>query len=129
MPQPQINHRVRVGGRVRYLDLAWPAAKVAVEFDGFVPHSTRRVFDDDRARQNDLVDDGWTVFRVTKTDARRRSGACRAFAPRSRPKVATCFTHAETDRYLLEESALGQVRRSTIMAMPWPPPTHMLSMP
>jgi very-short-patch-repair endonuclease len=67
LPDPKINHRVRVGGRVRYLDLAWPEAKVAVEFDGFVPHSTRRVFDDDRARQNDLVDDGWSVFRVTKT--------------------------------------------------------------
>jgi very-short-patch-repair endonuclease len=67
LPDPKINHRVRVGGRVRYLDLAWPDAKVAVEFDGFVPHSTRRVFDDDRARQNDLVDDEWSVFRVTKT--------------------------------------------------------------
>lgn len=67
LPDPQINHRVRVGGRVRYLDLAWPEAKVAIEFDGFVPHSTRRVFDDDRVRQNDLVDDDWSVFRVTKT--------------------------------------------------------------
>ena len=70
-PTPQVNYRVRVGGRVRYLDLAWPDAKVAVEFDGFVPHSTRRVFDDDRVRQNDLVADGWTVFRVTEDDARR----------------------------------------------------------
>jgi very-short-patch-repair endonuclease len=67
MPDPKINHRVRAGERVRYLDLAWPEAKVAVEFDGFVPHSMRRVFDDDRARQNDLVDDDWSVFRVTKT--------------------------------------------------------------
>jgi very-short-patch-repair endonuclease len=67
LPSPSVNHRVRVGGKVRYLDLAWPEAKVAVEFDGFVPHSTRRVFDDDRARQNDLVADGWTVFRVTST--------------------------------------------------------------
>ena len=67
LPEPQLNHRVRVGGRVRYLDLAWPEAKVAIEFDGFVPHSTRRVFDDDRSRQNDLVADGWTVFRVTAT--------------------------------------------------------------
>ncbi len=66
MPSPKVNHRVRVGGRVRYLDLAWPEAKVAVEFDGFVPHSTRRVFDDDRARQNDLVAAGWIVFRITK---------------------------------------------------------------
>jgi very-short-patch-repair endonuclease len=66
MPRPSVNHRVTVGGRTRYLDFAWPEAKVAVEFDGFVPHSTRRVFDDDRARQNDIVADGWTVFRVTK---------------------------------------------------------------
>jgi very-short-patch-repair endonuclease len=66
LPAPRVNYRVRVGGRVRYIDLAWPDAKVAVEFDGFVPHSTRRVFDDDRARQNDLVADGWTVFRITK---------------------------------------------------------------
>jgi very-short-patch-repair endonuclease len=58
---------VQVGGRRRYLDLAWPDVKVAVEFDGFVPHSTRRVFDDDRARQNDLVAARWTVFRITKT--------------------------------------------------------------
>jgi very-short-patch-repair endonuclease len=65
LPSPEVNHQVRVGGRVRYLDLAWPEVKVAIEFDGFVPHSTRRVFDDDRARQNDLVADGWTVFRVT----------------------------------------------------------------
>jgi very-short-patch-repair endonuclease len=67
LPSPKVNHRVRVGGRVRYVDFAWPEAMVAVEFDGFVPHSTRRVFDDDRARQNDLVADGWTVFRVTKS--------------------------------------------------------------
>jgi very-short-patch-repair endonuclease len=67
MPDPELNHPVIVGGRRRYLDLAWPDAKVAVEFDGFVPHSTRRVFDDDRSRQNDMVADGWSVFRVTKT--------------------------------------------------------------
>jgi len=79
LPTPKVNHRVRVGGRVRYLDLAWPDAKVAVEFDGFVPHSTRRVFDDDRVRQNDLVADGWTVFRVTK--AMLTTAPERTFAP------------------------------------------------
>ena len=66
LPPPHMNYGVVVGGRRRYLDFAWPDAKVAVEFDGFVPHSTRRIFDDDRVRQNDLVADGWTVFRVTK---------------------------------------------------------------
>ena len=78
LPSPRVNYRVRVGGRVRYLDLAWPQAKVAIEFDGFVPHSTRLVFDDDRARQNDLVADGWTVFRVTATMLR---DPARTFAP------------------------------------------------
>lgn len=75
LPAPEVDHRVRVGGRLRYLDLAWPDAKVAVEFDGFVPHSTRRVFDDDRVRQNDLVADGWTVFRVTATMLRDPASA------------------------------------------------------
>ncbi len=102
LPEPEVNHRVRVGGSVRYLDLAWPDAKVAVEFDGFVPHSTRRVFDDDRARQNDLVADGWTVFRITKTmldaDPER---TFRRSPPRSPQEVAMCF-RSETDRYLLD---------------------------
>ena len=56
--------------------------KVAVEFDGFVPHSTRRVFDDDRVRQNDLVDDDWLLFRLTKTAL--EADARRAFDPIAR---------------------------------------------
>ena len=113
LPRPEVNYRVRVGGRVRYLDLAWPDAKVAVEFDGFVPHSTRRVFDDDRERQNDLVADGWTVFRVTASDARASRARLRADRGRDRrQKVATCF-RSETDRYLLGARGLGAVWRWT----------------
>ena len=67
LPVPSSNYRVHVGGRNRSIDLAWPGEKVAAEFDGFVPHSSRRVFDDDRVRQNDLVDDDWLLFRLTKT--------------------------------------------------------------
>ena len=70
-PPPRVNYRVRTGGRVRYLDLAWPDLMIAVELDGFWPHSNRRVFDDDRARQNALVADGWTVFRLTWTALER----------------------------------------------------------
>jgi very-short-patch-repair endonuclease len=65
LPAPRVNYRVRVGGSTRYIDLAWPEKKVAVELDGFVPHSSRRVFDDDRVRQNDLVQAGWEVYRIT----------------------------------------------------------------
>jgi hypothetical protein len=50
---------------------------VAVELDGFVPHSKRRVFDDDRLRQNDLVEARWEVYRVTWTAF--RSDAREAF--------------------------------------------------
>jgi very-short-patch-repair endonuclease len=73
LPDPQVNAPVRVGGRTRYLDFAWRRQKVAVEFDGFVPHSSRRVFDDDRDRQNDLVDDDWLLFRLTKTALERNA--------------------------------------------------------
>ena len=70
-PRPRVNLRVRSGGRVRNLDLAWREQKIAVELDGFFPHSSRSTFDDDRARQNSLVADGWTVFRLTWTALER----------------------------------------------------------
>lgn len=40
---------------------------------------TRRVFDDDRMRQNDLVHAGWIVFRLTSTMLGR--DAARHFSP------------------------------------------------
>jgi hypothetical protein len=68
LPDPTPNLPVIVGGRLRLLDSGWSPARVDLEFDGFLPHlETRRVFDDDRARQNDLVDDDWMVFRLTST--------------------------------------------------------------
>jgi very-short-patch-repair endonuclease len=65
LPAPKCNFRVELAGTRRYIDFAWVDDRVALEFDGFVPHSSRRVFDDDRVRQNDLVDAGWRVFRLT----------------------------------------------------------------
>jgi hypothetical protein len=82
LPRPKSNYRVRVGGRDRFIDLAWPEQKVAAEFDGFVPHSIRHIFDDDRVRQNDLVDDDWLPFRLTKTAL--DADASRAFDPIAR---------------------------------------------
>jgi very-short-patch-repair endonuclease len=69
-----------VGGRRRFLDVAWPEPMVLLEFDGYLPHiETRTVFDDDRLRQNDLIDAGWKVFRFTATMLGRN--ARREFAP------------------------------------------------
>lgn len=65
LPDPVPNHVVVVGGARRMLDTAWPDCMVDLEFDGFGPHTVRRTFDDDRARQNLLVAEGWLVFRTT----------------------------------------------------------------
>jgi hypothetical protein len=72
VPNPIPNHPVTVDGQRRVIDFAWPVEMVALEFDGFVPHATRRVFDDDRERQNLLVDAGWRIYRLTATAVTRQ---------------------------------------------------------
>ena len=66
-PEPVLEHRVRLGRKQYRIDLAYPAAMVAVEVDGWEWHRTRTAFDGDRARANDLVAAGWTVLRFTST--------------------------------------------------------------
>jgi very-short-patch-repair endonuclease len=62
MPQ----YRVRVGGRVRYIDVAFPELRIAIEVDGRSAHGDwSGRFDDDRERQNDLIAAGWHVLRFT----------------------------------------------------------------
>jgi len=74
-PVPQ--HEIRVGGRfVARVDLAFPAARIAVEYDGRVVHERADVFTRDRQRHNELVQAGWTVLRFTAEDL--RWGAARA---------------------------------------------------
>jgi very-short-patch-repair endonuclease len=52
--------------------MAYPAMKVAIEFDGWDAHRLRRHFDDDRARTIELQLAGWLVLpftsRSTETD-------------------------------------------------------------
>jgi very-short-patch-repair endonuclease len=80
LPDPEPNWRVVVDGQPRFLDVAWPEPHVCVEFDGYLPHiESRDVFDDDRLRQNALIDEEWKVFRLTSTMVERR--AARHFAP------------------------------------------------
>ncbi|GLZ48800.1 hypothetical protein Acsp06_49850 [Actinomycetospora sp. NBRC 106375] len=50
------------------LDLAFPAARVLVEIDGWAYHRDLPAFRRDIARQNALVLAGWTVLRVTWHD-------------------------------------------------------------
>ncbi|WP_425310267.1 hypothetical protein AADG42_16490 [Ammonicoccus fulvus] len=56
---------VATSGRRMFIDVALPELEIALEVDGFGAHSAPDVFHTDRARQNDLVVDLWTVLRVT----------------------------------------------------------------
>ncbi|MCU1463084.1 MAG: hypothetical protein JWO37_3159 [Acidimicrobiales bacterium] len=68
LPVPEAQVRVRVHGRAYLIDLAYPAARIAIEIDGFETHGTRDAFIADLRRQNDLVMAGWTVLRFTWDD-------------------------------------------------------------
>ena len=52
------------------VDFAYPAARVAIEADGFRWHSSRQQWDRDRARRNALTAMGWTVLNVTWAELR-----------------------------------------------------------
>lgn len=76
-PVPQ--HEVLVDGcSVARVDLAFPAQRIAVEYDGRAVHERADVFASDRRRQNELVRAGWIVLRFTAADL--RFGAARAVA-------------------------------------------------
>ncbi|MGA4506446.1 type IV toxin-antitoxin system AbiEi family antitoxin domain-containing protein [Propionibacteriaceae bacterium G1746] len=49
----------------RSLDIAFKGLRVVIEADSYVHHSKRNQFEDDRDKQNALVEHGWWVIRVT----------------------------------------------------------------
>lgn len=65
LPTPVPQYKLWVNGRyVARLDLAWPAAKVAAEYDG-AHHAEIRQLIRDHDRSNKLLDAGWVVFHLT----------------------------------------------------------------
>jgi very-short-patch-repair endonuclease len=68
LPKPVAQYEVRDGGRfVARVDFAWPALKVAVEYDGRW-HAAEDQFAKDRRRLNRLREAGWVVVFVTAAD-------------------------------------------------------------
>ena len=61
LPVPRQQHRVVIGGRRRYIDLAYPAIRLALEIDSWAYHRFRSTFDADRAKSNELTVLGWRV--------------------------------------------------------------------
>jgi hypothetical protein len=65
VPEPVLQHWVRLGSRRYRIDLAYPEQRIAIEVDGWDSHRSRSAFDADRARANDLVVAGWRMLRFT----------------------------------------------------------------
>lgn len=69
LPCPQLQHWVCVDGVPTYrLDLAYPHARVVIEYDGEEFHTRPEDRVADRLRREHLVRLGWTVVVVTKHD-------------------------------------------------------------
>jgi very-short-patch-repair endonuclease len=55
------------GGRF-VIDAAFVQQRIAIEIDGYGPHSSREAFQGDRTKSNLLIAAGWTVLRFTWSD-------------------------------------------------------------
>jgi very-short-patch-repair endonuclease len=59
-------YEIRLAGRRRFVDVAFPHLKLAIEVDGKLGHDVMSDrFEDDRERQNALINSGWRVLRFT----------------------------------------------------------------
>jgi hypothetical protein len=72
LEQPSLEFDLFIDGRRYIADAAWPAFKVALEFDGRDPHMRRSVHDNDSVRRNDFNDAEWLRYGMTTTALRRK---------------------------------------------------------
>lgn len=69
LPQPEVNYDVIEGGRwLGQVDLAYPELRVAIEYEGEHHLTDPLQWAEDIARMDRLVEAGWRVIRVTKSD-------------------------------------------------------------
>lgn len=72
LPAPDLQIRVGVDCRNRYLDTGWAEQRVGAEYDGLEAHMTPEQLRDDRARHNWLTQQKWTLLHFTAVDVYRR---------------------------------------------------------
>lgn len=69
LPEPAVQHEIRENGLVvARSDLAYPALRIAVEYEGDGHRTDRDQWRRDIQRQRDLEDLGWIVIRATQLD-------------------------------------------------------------
>lgn len=73
LPEPTVQHVVRDadGEFVARVDLAYPSARIAIEYDSFQEHTGKIALVRDSARRNALIAAHWTVLSATAADLRR----------------------------------------------------------
>lgn len=64
-----------LNGKYR-IDFADPVTKTAVELDGWQYHQNRAQFEQDRKRQRDLVEQGWTIIPFTGREIKNTPDDC-----------------------------------------------------
>ena len=71
-PEPELQVEVvdHAGRFLARVDMAWPAARIALEYDGD-HHRERGTFEHDQRRDNAMTVAGWLVLHANKMDARR----------------------------------------------------------
>jgi very-short-patch-repair endonuclease len=75
LPDPVLQHAVRDGDFVAYLDLAWPSIRWGIECDSLAHHSGKRAHEWDRARRRRLKLLGWEIVEVTYDQVTRAGAA------------------------------------------------------
>ncbi|HVE63168.1 MAG TPA: hypothetical protein VNB94_05145 [Mycobacteriales bacterium] len=76
LPIPQRNYALLIEGRRLWLDMCYPALRIAIEIDGKAYHVLAEDWEDDLERQNDIVLDGWLILRFSTRAIREDLPGC-----------------------------------------------------
>ena len=68
LPEPRTNQHVRIDGHEFYLDLAWPEARVGIEYNGSVHSAGHSHYKNERYRSSLLRRHGWELYEITVDD-------------------------------------------------------------
>ncbi|MEC0229454.1 DNA-binding response regulator [Paenibacillus alba] len=110
----------------RFLDFAFfhHALKLAIEIDGYGPHSTqitRTQFADQWIRQNHLIIDGWKILRFSFDDVKDRPRMCEQILQQfmgrflsGRTLVDITINHIESEIIRLALSGNGVIKPSDV---------------
>lgn len=92
LPEPARQHEVWQGSAfIGRVDLAYPEARIAIEYDSDEFHSGRRATRRDRARRHELIAAGWLPVDIGPAELRQGAiGACAAIATALHSR--TCVT-------------------------------------